>query len=375
MIKKSSLFTAQMILLAVVLGFSIASCKRSSMHPVKPDKDPGEKEAYKLNTDTTRSQYMVWWGGFNAIKMPLDSIPNGVNTVYLFLLALDPRPEVALDTMHITMQPGVTWSSILAGAQRLQKRGIKVVATIMAQVHRTTDTIPPHARSHGIPPTVQNQNFSIGAITNPEAYAATIKRKIIDEWKLDGVDFDCEEEVGAYGVYNTTYDAQGNEQIDHGQVSNAVAFFKAMSKYFGPKSGTGKLMDIDRGAEPMEIVPAAYPYFNHILFQAYNWSTSRVSTAYEQNKAYFKPENMYFTLNCQRARSGWDEDTDLVPDGFKEYGAKENAIRKANEFAEITLPSQSRTINMGIYQVAGDWSLQFPVTRTIFSYQNKPTDF
>ncbi|MFD2743139.1 MULTISPECIES: EndoS/ChiA family endoglycosidase [Sphingobacterium] len=363
-------FKSRLLLLAGSMMMLFAqSCNKNTI-----DSQPNPDDSSNINLDRSLPQYMAWWGGFNTIHMPLDSVPDGVNIVNLFLLELDPRPEVALDTSHITMQD-FTWADILAGAKRLQARGIKVVATIM-------DSTPYLDRSdpnslpvqYGFPGKVINEAFALGAITEPEIFAATVKRRVIDEWGLDGIDFDLEEEIGAFGVYNATISEDRRSiRYDRGNISNSLAVFKALSKYFGPKSGTDKLLIVDRGRRPMEIIPAAHEYFDYIFFQAYNWNQAMILQAYELNKDYFQPSQMYFTLNGQRAINGYDESRDYVRNGFTEYGNYARAASIADEFSKIKLPGQELPINFGIYQIAGDWSLGFPMMKAVFNNQGKDT--
>lgn len=325
----------------------------------------------KLPPKNTRSKIMAWWGGFNSIKMPLDSVPDGVDQVHLFLIDLDARPEVALDTTHITMQQGFTWDTILAQAHRLQHRGIKVIATIMGQRGSGAK-----GEKYEIPPSAYPKAFAFGAITDPETFAATIKKRVIDDWQLDGIDLDVEDgyggEAAAYNVeLNQDSSAYTISTPSPDNITRSAAFFAALGKYFGPKSGSGKLFVIDRGPKPGYIVAATYPYFDQVVMQAYNWyDSARIVKAYQRYAAYFSADQLFFTLNASRAPDGWDENPELVTGGFHQYGAVNKAVMIADSLGHIKLPGQSGTINTGEYQIAGDGSLGFPILKALLKAKN-----
>lgn len=333
----------------------------SAANAVKKAVKQNDQNTQSNQTQISKSRTMAWWGGFNSIKIPLDSLPDGLDQVHLFLLELDARPEVALDTTHIIMQ-GYSWDSILNQAHRLQQRGIKVIATIMGQ--RGTSA---HKGKYNIPPSVYHKAFSFGAITDPATFAATIKKRVIDDWHLDGIDLDIED---GYGGEAAAYNVQLNEDSSAytiskpspENISHATGFIRALGKYFGPKSGSGKLLIIDRGPKPGYIIPATYPYFDQVIMQAYNWyDSASITKAYVRYAPYFKADQLFFTLNASRSPDGWDENPDVIANGFHQYGDINRAVKIASELGQIKLPGQPHSINTGEYQISGDAALGFPI--------------
>lgn len=346
--KKVSYF---LITLGAVFFMTITGCKK-----LFDESSTSTTPVSKINSSSPSIRGMAWWLGFSAIKMPLDSLPNDIKQVHLFLLDMDANPNVALDTTHIIMQ-GYSWKSILESAHRLQGRGVKVIVSLMGHNARP-DRNP---GQYGIPAIVNPNPIQFGSITNPEAYAKTIKKRVIDDWKLDGVDLDIEDGYGGEAAaYNTIFDKDGNSTIDYNSVTNSTNFIKALSAYFGPKSGSGKLLIIDRGPNPAKIIPATYQYFDQLILQAYDWNLDAVKTAFNDYKPYFSPDKITIAVNGQRASDGWDENPKNDA-GFHQYGTTD----RAKTFSNYIVPGTTQTINMGIYQVAGDWSLGYPILNEI----------
>lgn len=83
-------------------------------------------------------------------------------------------------------------------------------------------------------------------------------------------------------------------------------FIDELGKYFGPKSGTGKLLAID--GEPHSIAPESGPYFDYFIEQTYgNLGGSNSDTSLDQNRikkpiekfaAYMTPEEVAAKYIC-----------------------------------------------------------------------------
>ncbi|MDR1681176.1 MAG: glycoside hydrolase family 18 [Prevotellaceae bacterium] len=90
----------------------------------------------------------------------------------------------------------------------------------------------------------------------------------------DGMDIDHEPNVGG-GT---------KPYVLGGYWNRMLIFFDEMSKYFGPKSGTGRLLAID-GEYSAYILPEIGPMLDYVISQAYNCSSysnldSRINTLY-----------------------------------------------------------------------------------------------
>lgn len=375
------------ILCAIMFVLCIVGCKSDddtivTVTEEKVDPEP-EISPDTLNTkgDTLKlPKVMAWWSSFNSIATPLDAAPEDIDMVHLFVLDLDARPEVALDSTHFLMH-GFTWDKILSQARTLQSKGIKVLVSLMGgRGDGKNDT--GKALEYGFPPTVYQKPFGFGAIKDPETYARVIKRKVIDEWGLDGLDLDIEEDYAApVHAYNHTFnrDSTALTMDQPKSVSNAANFIKALGKYFGPQSGTDKLLVVDRGPYPGDLVPEVHEYFNHVIMQAYNWyDYTSINKAQQRYAKYFDSEDMFFTITASRSPNLWDENPKLYS-GFYFQGAaktREEAEDAVYKYAKIKVPSgktegDSILINTGMYQLSGDASFGYPLYKAMRKAQQE----
>lgn len=122
----------------------------------------------------------------------------------------------------------------------LHKRGTKVIITLGDLKNATTT----------------GAQDSIGY----SAWAKGINDKWVGEYNLDGVDIDIES------------NPKGETLVKY------VAAAKALSKYFGPKSGTGKLFVYDTNQNPTSFFTQTAAYYNYTFYQAYGGSIARLNT-------------------------------------------------------------------------------------------------
>jgi hypothetical protein len=182
-------------------------------------------------TTTSSEKFVVYWLGYKDNPPPLPSLPEGIDVVNLFLLNLTSSPEgTTIDYNYITSQ-GLTWEEILSQAHAAQANGVKVCVSI----------IPP------------NQDLIWNTIPDPETFAQNVYG-LISEWGLDGIDIDPEQ--GGV-VDNDTF----------------VAVAQALSKYFGPASGTGLIMSFV-SYELTNDTPVLQPcasLFDYVMLMGYFW--------------------------------------------------------------------------------------------------------
>ena len=120
-----------------------------------------------------------------------------------------------------------------------------------------------------------------------ENWAAAYCRDSLNKYHYDGIDIDYEPGFGAVGEFV----GHDNEQFKK--------VILAMSKYVGPKSGTGKLLIID--GVPYAVHTELAEYFDYGIVQAYASSgytdlQSRFNNAYNKG---WKPEQYIFAENFE----------------------------------------------------------------------------
>lgn len=122
----------------------------------------------------------------------------------------------------------------------LHKRGTKVIITLGDLSSATTT----------------GGQDSIGY----SSWAQGIYNKWVREYNLDGIDIDVESNPS--GATLTKF----------------VAATKALSKYFGPKSGTGKTFVYDTNQNPTNFFTQTASRYNYVFLQAYGRSSSNLTT-------------------------------------------------------------------------------------------------
>lgn len=96
----------------------------------------------------------------------LQDIPEYVEYVNLFLINIDQRNYV--NHNYITSQ-NFSWDEIMAGCRFLQKRGQKVIASLMSE-----------------------PQFNFNQIADPADFAKNVVEIVVGEWGLDGINIDPE---------------------------------------------------------------------------------------------------------------------------------------------------------------------------------------
>ncbi|AOM75707.1 endo-beta-N-acetylglucosaminidase family protein [Pedobacter steynii] len=108
--------------------------------------------------------------------------------------------------------------------------------------------------------------------TGYAAWAKTIYDKWVTEYNLDGIDIDVES-----NPTGTT-------------LTKKVAAVKALSKYFGPRSGTGKKFIYDTNQNPTTFFTSIYKLIDYTFLQAYGRSTSNLTSTFNLYAAYITPD-------------------------------------------------------------------------------------
>lgn len=160
-----------------------------------------------------------------------------------------------------------------------------------------------------------------------DGYASSLN-DTITKYGYDGIDFDYEPNYGGTGPLCIK--------------DSLEKFIIAMSKYVGPKSGTGKLLCID--GEPYYMNEGLAEYFDYGIVQSYNSNgdsdlQSRFDRAYAVG---WKPEQYIFTENFE---SYWQ--TGGNPNFVDKYG---NVMPSLEGMARFN-PTQGQKAGVGTYHM------------------------
>jgi hypothetical protein len=283
------LFKAHSLMLGILLALLTVSCKRNSMYPVDPKPiDSGENYLKNLNA-YKNSDHKKLVGYFNDLEK---SVSADSSTVKYGNLRLVPDSVDMVDIFtHMGKGKTILWNNfdkIKADIQYLQKRGTKVVNCVWL-----TDFQDWYKNPDGTP--IYNHN---------EADYDRFAKRVYDyfnEWGLDGIDVDMEPEI----IYN--------QQQTEG-------LLKALSKYFGPKSGNDKLFifDTDQTSGTIfEIFKNTAGYYNQVIFQGYNCSGDRwwgdendMTKVVNQYGAFIGNKNVFFLTNGEKT-CAWSTNSDF----------------------------------------------------------------
>lgn len=119
-----------------------------------------------------KQEFLAYWLGYAEGGPPLEETPPEVTIVALAFAVTAPSPEGDSITLDF-LESQHTEAEMRAGAKALQARGVKVLMSING-----TDSWEGHPDGWG--------NLK------PEEFAANVKRIVMDDWGLDGIDLDNE---------------------------------------------------------------------------------------------------------------------------------------------------------------------------------------
>lgn len=192
-------------------------------------------------TTTSTEKFVVYWLGYKDNPPAIQSLPQGIDVVNLFLLNLTTSANgTTIDYNYITSQ-GTTWDEILSMSHAAQDNGVKVCVSIL----------PP------------NQELIWNTIPDPETFALNVYN-LVSEWGLDGIDIDPEQ--GGVAT-NDTF----------------VAVVEALSKYFGPASGTGLMMSFvsyELGNDK-PVLQSCASLFGYVMLMGYFWDFDKMKKEFE----------------------------------------------------------------------------------------------
>ena len=264
---------------------------------------------------TPTEKFVVYWLGYHENPPAIQSLPQGIDVVNLFLLNLTTSSGgTTIDYNYITSQ-GTTWDEILSQAHAAQANGVKVCVSIL----------PP------------NNSLIWNTIPDPETFAQNVYN-LVTEWGLDGIDIDPEQ---GGGVDNDVF----------------VSVVQALSKYFGPASGTGLIMSFV-SYELFNDQPVLEPcasLFSYVMLMGYFWPESEMIQQFEAYAAIVGNQNLMFgiggdpwqtPLSETQALAAW-EPADSMKGGMMEFNINDDTNYQAAEAIIAALSSRSASAASG----------------------------
>ncbi len=196
----------------------------------------------------------AYWVGYANNGIRLEALPEYIDVVHLFTLNIWPIRGLNNDLLT---SGGMSWEEIIVGAHALQKRGTRVLASIVST---------PYPR------------ISWNTIPDPVEFAERVASQVIDEWGLDGIDIDPE--IGDGETPNETF----------------VSVVEALSRYFGPQSGSGRMMTfVSREMETdWRFLQRTHTLFDYIGLMGYFWPMTEMKNQFEQYAAIVGAKNLLF---------------------------------------------------------------------------------
>lgn len=247
---------------------------------------------------------MVYWLGYSGQPVKLQALPEGIDVINLFLLNLSASPDsgTSLSTSFITSK-GNSWQEILSEARSAQARGMKVCISVMSP----------------------NGELTWNSIPDPEAFAKNV-HDLVNEWGLDGVDIDPEMSLNESPI-------KPNE--------NFTAVVKALSKYFGPLSGTGKILSFVSYELSLdgELLKATNHLFDHVMLMGYFWDYTTMISHFNDYAAIVDPAKLLPGVSPAGPTTPLSEVTELAtwqPAGSVKGGMMEYNINADADFTYAT---------------------------------------
>ncbi len=178
---------------------------------------------------TSTQKLVVYWLGYDNNGVKLQDLPAGIDVINLFEVNLN--PDTGLKPGYISSD-GMSWENILDQAHAVQAKGVKVVASLMS---------------------TPNPPISWNTITDAALFAQQVNDLVVNQWGLDGIDIDPEM-------------ADAPDQ-------NFMNVVEALGGYFGPASGTGKIMSYVSYVfgNDEALLKANMSRFDYVMLMGYFW--------------------------------------------------------------------------------------------------------
>ncbi|HVI47955.1 MAG TPA: hypothetical protein VM802_24015 [Chitinophaga sp.] len=252
--------------------------------------------------------YWLPYAGADDV-MPLKDIPKTIPLAILFAGGLhDSTGTQVIDTRLMT-STGKNFNKILDTAHILQSQGFKVTVSLFMPNDYNT-TIP------------------------YDSVALAARKLVVDTWKLDGIDLDIEGRSSSV-------------------LTNDINMTKSLSKYFGPLSGTGKILSaVVYMSDGFNVLKGTKGCFDYVATMNY-WavsSGSNQSTFTSIVNAGVPVNQILFGVSAEAS--------------FRSTSTGPNV-----KASTLWQPTQGKKGGMMIFDLGGDYVKGFPITDTIVKYQ------
>ena len=261
-----------------LLGFMSVSCsdwlapeRVIVQHPDEQSSVLRDDAYYQALREYKKTKHRIafgWYGSWTAVgasyQTRLESAPDSMDIISIWSQWHTLTPEQRADM------------------EKVQKlKGTKVTFTIFSDV--LPKAFIPDCTDYDTDK-YDESKYTDEAIA---AYAKAYCRDSIDKYNYDGIDIDYEPGYGAHGPF-----------VGHNNPL-MTKLIQEMSKYVGPKSGTGRLFLID--GVPHAVDPSVVDCFDYGISQAYasgGYSDlqNRFNSAYQDG---WKPEQFIFAENFE----------------------------------------------------------------------------
>lgn len=184
--------------------------------------------------------FVTYWLGHVNHHIMIEQLPEGIDVINLFPINLD--AECSLQNLYITGS-GLTWAAILKEVRAKQRKGTKVMASIMS---------------------TSGDGFTWNTITDPARFAEDVYELVVNQWELDGIDIIPE--------------MSGEVPND-----NFIKVIKYLSKYFGPRSKTGMSMSYAASEyySDEQLLKQCNALFDHVSLMGHSWDKETVINQFE----------------------------------------------------------------------------------------------
>jgi hypothetical protein len=156
-----------------------------------------------------------------------------------------------------------------------------------------------------------------------------VKSLVVDQWGLDGIDIDPE--IGGGDAPNETF----------------IQVVKELSAYFGPSSGTGKMMTYVSYQlfNDQTLLQQSHTYFDYVSLMGYFWDFEQMTSQFQQYAAIVGNGNLLFGVSPGGgAVTPLDEVTQLAqwqPSGGSKGGMMEFNINGDTNFSYASTINQN----------------------------------